>query len=186
VTPAEIVLRRGESQLVVARVNGMAVGTVTFEVTEPVVSVDSTGLVRAITPGVGAIRYAVTGATTEPVIGVIPVLVRGVVIGADTLALVVGNQVRLRAVVVLAADRADTAVTWRSSDSTVATVTPEGLLTAVAAGQARLTAIAPADTLLQADLEVVVGNLLGGTSAARAVEARSPSPFGRYVRETHR
>jgi uncharacterized protein YjdB len=107
-----------------------------------VATVSPTGLVTAVAAGNATITvttvdgdYTATSAITV-VVPVVPVT--GVTIAPTTATINVGATQQLT-VTVAPVNATNQAVTWTSSDTAVATVSPTGLVTAVAAGNATIT-----------------------------------------------
>jgi hypothetical protein len=131
--------------------------------------VDATGLVTGRRPGQVAVRASLVASPT--ITASIPVTVTsalaplaGISVSPSRIVLPIWGTQPLTAVVSLAAGApagTSTAVVYRSSDACVARVTAGNTLTAGAAGTATITAIAVADTSVQADVQVVVGTIRG-------------------------
>jgi len=108
-----------------------------------VASVSLTGTVTALRVGTALIVVAVEGKRDSARITVTPPAVAVVVIAPPTASLQAGTRTQLTA---SARDRHDRPlqgrrVEWRSSNPTVATVSPDGFVTAVRVGQASITAL---------------------------------------------
>ena len=131
--------------------------------------VDATGLVTGRRPGQAVVRASLAASPT--VAASLPVTVTsalaplaGISISPTRLALPTWGTQPLTAVVSLAAGApagTSTAVVFRSSNACVARVTAGDTLTAGVAGTATITALAVADTNVQADVQVVVGPTRG-------------------------
>jgi trimeric autotransporter adhesin len=108
----------------------------------PVATVSSTGLVTAIAPGLATITATSEGIAGSDAITVIPVAVASIVITAPKLAFLVGDASQYSAQPKDAQGNALTGrtVTWNSSQPSVVTVSSAGLVTAVGAGSATITA----------------------------------------------
>ena len=107
-----------------------------------VATVDATGKVTAVSAGTATITVTTVDqsktATCEVTVAAATVPVSGVSLNKDSLALGVGDTETLTATV--APDNAtNKAVTWTSSDTSVATVDAAGKVTAVGAGTATIT-----------------------------------------------
>ncbi|PWD51678.1 hypothetical protein C8046_14515 [Serinibacter arcticus] len=143
VTPTTTTLEEGDSTAIVAAVlPAGAVQTVTWSSSDAAVAtVDATGVVTALRAGTATVTATSTADGTRSA-GVAVTVTRpaptSVVVAPTSLDLTVGAQAPLTATVLPAA--ADQAVTWVSSDETVATVTAAGVVTARAAGTATVTA----------------------------------------------
>lgn len=84
------------------------------------------------------------------------IAVTGVTLDEETLALKKGESATLTATV--APEGADDGITWTTSNNKVATVAPDGKVTAVASGTATITATSTADETKKAECEVTVTN----------------------------
>ena len=103
-----------------------------------VARVDDTGLVAGVAAGDVEISVMSSGFTAVATVVVVVPAPTGVSVTPDTISLVsVGQQLQLSAEVRDQAGRTmeDAVVSWSSSESTVAAVSPEGQVTAVANGQ---------------------------------------------------
>ena len=128
-----------------------------------VATVDTYGNVTAIGAGTAIITVTTQDGTFEATCAVTvtaaPVPVTGVSLNKDSLALGVGDSETLTATV--APDNAtNQAVTWTSSDSTVATVDQNGVVTALARGTAVITATAADGSGASASCTVTVSSYL--------------------------
>ncbi len=108
-----------------------------------VATVDASGKVTAVSQGTTVITVTTEDggftATCEVTVQIIDVPVEGVTVDPTEATLKVGETVQLTAAV--SPDNADIKVVdWSSSDETVATVKENGLVTAVGAGTAQITA----------------------------------------------
>ena len=131
---------------------------------ESVATVDSNGLVT----GVGAGNATITVTTADGGISAVcsvtvtdPYAVTGVTLDRTTVELIVGNSVPLTATV-SPEDAHNKAVTWRSSNESIATVDSNGLVTGVHAGNATITVI----------------TVDGGFKAVCSVTVKNPSVNG--------
>lgn len=107
-----------------------------------VATVSSTGVVTGVAAGTAIISATSGGKSGSATVTVVPVPVGSVSVAPSSATLVPTQVVGLSAVVrdensVVVTDRA---VTWASSNSGVATVSPSGVVTAVAPGTATITA----------------------------------------------
>lgn len=135
-----------------------------------IASVTPQGLVRGLVPG----RTTVT-ATREGVTAAIPVYVPGVramSVTPTTATVIASGSQRLQLALTPEAGLPNT-VTWRSSAPAVATVSDSGVVTAVAAGTATITATSVADTAKKASTAITVTRYQG---VARWVNAGPTSP----------
>jgi uncharacterized protein YjdB len=121
-----------------------------------VATVSNDGVVTALTVGAATVTATTAGGIQGLcVVTVIPVEVTGVTLSDLTLDIVAGNTATLTATV--APDNAtDKTVTWSSNAESIATVSDAGLVTAVAAGVADITATANADNTKKATCTVTV------------------------------
>ncbi len=107
-----------------------------------VATVDATGKVTAVSAGTATITVTTVDqsktATCEVTVTAAPVPVSGVSLNKDSTSLTVGDTETLTATV-KPEDATNKAVTWTSSNSTVATVDQNGVVTAVAPGTATIT-----------------------------------------------
>ena len=83
-------------------------------------------------------------------------VIDGVTVDPATATIVVGDTVQLTADVSVVSGSPSTAVTWASDDETVATVDATGLVTAVAAGTATITATSVFDASFSGDAVITV------------------------------
>ena len=121
----------------------IATGTVSWSTASAAVAtVDANGLVTGVALGQTQVIAAVVGKQAQAVVTVTPVPVASVTVSPPTATLVVGAVQQLAATTLDAGGNTLTGrvVTWGSSDQTRATVSPTGLVTAVAAGAATITA----------------------------------------------
>jgi hypothetical protein len=121
--------------------------TVAWQSAAPTVAkVDSAGKITAIAPGSATIIASSGGKTANCVVTVVPatVAVTGVSLSKTSLSLVPGSTSTLTATVA-PTNATNKTVTWKSSNTGVASVTTGGIVTAVAAGSATITATSAAD-----------------------------------------
>lgn len=112
-------------------------GTVTWRSLNPATAtVDNTGLVAGVSGGTARI-VAAAGTLEDTTVVTVRAVVTGIDIGAPSLTLNAGSTMQLTANVF---GNPTAAVTWSSLNQTVATVDGTGMLTAVAAGEARVVA----------------------------------------------
>ena len=131
--------------------------TVTWTSSDPsVASVDKSGLVTAVAVGNATITASTTDGTDLKATCAVTVfkLATSIVLNKPEATLEAGSQEQLTATV-LPSDAAQS-VTWTSSDPSVASVDKNGLVTAVAVGNATITASTTDGTDLKATCEVTV------------------------------
>ena len=106
-------------------------------------SVDANGTVRALAEGETVVTASAGGksATCAVTVSKKVIEVTSVTLSQDAAEMLIGEKVQLRATV-LPSDATDKTVTWASSKQSVATVSDDGLVTAVAEGTATITASA--------------------------------------------
>lgn len=146
--PATTTLVAGQSTTltpVVKDANGTVVTdrTVTWSSSNPTVAtVSASGLVRALITGTATITATSEGKSASTALTVTPAPVGSVTVAPFTLNLGSGSTVTLTATVkdVNGTTVTDRVVTWKSSDTTVATVSADGVLTGLVAGTATITA----------------------------------------------
>lgn len=103
-------------------------------------------------------KVTVPGVTTSPV----STVVRGVTVSPATATLNIGDKIALAASVNADAGVTDRTVTWASSNTAIASVDANGLVTAVAAGNATITATSKADATVKGAAIVTVNAAQGG------------------------
>ena len=118
-----------------------------------VATVDGNGIITAISAGTATIT-AKAGKITATCVITVTVPVSSVTLDKTTLALTEGETYKLTATV-SPEDATNQGISWRSSDSRVATVDDNGLVTAIGAGTATVT-VTMADGGLTATCEVTV------------------------------
>ncbi len=124
-----------------------------------IATVSSSGLVTALTRGTATITATVQGLSSSAIVDVQPVPVGSVTASPSASTLTTGQTVQLSAAVRdVRGDPASQPVSWSSSDSRVATVSAGGLVTAVGAGTASITATA------------------GGQSGVVGITVNAPAP----------
>lgn len=117
--------------------------TITWSSANPgVATVDQAGEVRGVTQGTAIIRASVDGVTGQVTIDVRPVPVASVTVTLGAATLVAGETTSAQAAVFdsIGGALGGRTVVWSSSDLAVATVSPAGVVTAVAAGPASIIA----------------------------------------------
>ena len=112
--------------------------TVTWSSSDSTVAtVDSNGMVRAISIGESVITATCSGKSIACKISVIGKPVKAITLNKTNITLCKGKTEQLTATV-SPTDAEDQTITWSSSDSTIATVDSNGLITAVSAGNAKI------------------------------------------------
>jgi len=108
-----------------------------------IVTVDASGFVSALAPGVATITASSEGRTTAIGIVVSPVPVARVELSPASARLVVGQTTQLTGVArdVNSVPLSDRSLIWSTSDGAVATVSADGLVIAIAPGRATITAV---------------------------------------------
>lgn len=108
---------------------------------DAVATVSASGLVSPVAPGTSTITVTtVDGSMTAScTVTVTPVAVTGVSLDAETINLATGGESVTLVASITPANATNTAVTWESSDTSVATVSAEGVVTAVDVGTATIT-----------------------------------------------
>lgn len=117
--------------------------TITWTTSDPAIAtVDVSGNVVAYQPGRAWITATVDGITARARVDVAPLTVDTLVMGATSIRVQWGTARNLVATPYAADGRAlqDRAITWTTSDSTVAAVSPGGRVTAMGGGSAWITA----------------------------------------------
>ena len=106
---------------------------------DSIATVDATGMVKAVGKGTANITVTtVDGNKTDTCAVTVTIPVTGVTISPKHLNLTVGNMGQLT-VNVTPGNASNTTVTWESSNTGVATVNIDGLVTAISAGTATIT-----------------------------------------------
>jgi uncharacterized protein YjdB len=116
-----------------------------------IASVNDSGLISAVAPGttvVSAVSEGVAGRATMAVVPPPPTPIASVSVSPATSSLQVGGTVQLSAVTRDANNNVLTGqvVTWSSSNTGISTVSATGLVTAIAAGSATITALSETKT----------------------------------------
>ena len=146
-SPPEAGITVGQTVQMVAQVTGTTNTAVTYRTSAATVaSVSATGLVTGVAAGTAVITAVATADTTKRATSVITVSAQSpvqITLTPVTAAVTVGQTVQFVATVTGATN---TAVIWRTSAPTIATVSTTGLATGVAAGTAVISAISAADT----------------------------------------
>ena len=107
-----------------------------------IVTVSSTGVVSAKMSGSANVSANIDGQTAQTNVVASPVVVSNVTVQLNSSSITIGQSTQAVATARDASGNVLTgrAVTWSSSDTTVATITPSGLITAIAAGNAAIRA----------------------------------------------
>jgi uncharacterized protein YjdB len=161
VSPASLTLKVGESATLgvsVETTGGAGSGVTWTSSTPAVATVSATGGVTAVAAGNTTVRATSTVDNTKSGAAQVTVtapVVRSVTVTPSALALTVGGTGNAVATVDRDAPLAGT-VTWASSATSVATVSTAGVISAVAAGNAVITATSTADPTKLAALAVTV------------------------------
>ncbi len=168
VLPSPVTLRRGNIRQFTATpktASGADIVGRTFtwqSSNASVASVSQTGEVTAVAPG-----NVTISATTQNVFGSAQVTVTEIPIGSISLApttrnLIVGETfqptVTLRDTANNVISALGRSLGWTSSDQTIATVNSNGVVNAIRAGSATITANSPQDPAISGDMSVVISN----------------------------
>lgn len=160
VSPAVASIVPGGTRQFTATVTGdLGVSTaVTWRTAHPAIAqVAANGLVTALAQGtttITAVAVADTMIRSSATVTVVPV-VRDLTVEPAAASISVGDTRQLVAAV-SADPGANTAVTWRSANAAVATVSASGVVTGVSTGAAIITAVSTADTTRQATSLITV------------------------------
>lgn len=158
----EAVMQRGETLVLSYTVEpeGVSCGQAVWISSEPsVATVDQSGNVAAVSTGTAEITVTVDTESDVCRIIVDPVLPESISLDINEQRLLVGGSFRLTATV-LPEDADNKTVVWSSSDEAVATVSEDGTVTAVAAGEAVITASC-GDLSAECNVTVAAMPLLG-------------------------
>ena len=142
------------------------IGTPSWTSDAPIVaSVSADGLVRGSSPGQASIVATANGKTGRAALTVLQIPVARVTVSPAEVTLDVGSTQQLKAETLDANGRtlAGRVITWTSADSARATVSPSGLVQAIAVGAAPVTATSEG---------VKVSSLVFATSSAPGAVAR--------------
>lgn len=167
-------IKSGDETSATASVSpGAADQAVTWSSSNPeIATVSQSGLVSGVS--VGSASITATSNSQQSVSGSQTVTVErpdpsGISVSIDNDSIEVGKTSQATATV--SPDGADQAVSWSSSDTEVATVDDSGLVTAQAAGSAKITAKSSADSSLNGDVSVTVTE---ASSASVVAPASAP------------
>lgn len=160
-TPATATIGTGEQRTLVADIQ-LAAGenrAVTWRTSDASrVSVSQAGVVTGVAVGSATISVVAvidTNVRATAVVIVAPVI-QSVSVSPTTANLFINDTQQLTPTVTAQGGLA-TAVTWRTSNSTVATVNASGVVTALAFGQATITAVSTVDTTKRASAAITIG-----------------------------
>jgi uncharacterized protein YjdB len=163
VTPSSLSLNVGQTAPLVAIVSNSTNQSVTWTSSTPAVAtVSATGVVTAVAPGTAVITAtSVADPTARSAAAVVvnPAAPVVITLVPEQATINPAGTVQL---VPLVTGTTNTAVTYRTSAPTVATVSATGLVTGVAQGTAVITAIASADTTKRATSVITVQPTTGG------------------------
>ncbi len=126
---------------------------------EAVATVDAEGKVTAIALGEATVTATCGEVSTYCTVTVVATPAESITISQETATLKVGETVELTATV-MPEDATDKTVSWTSNDEAVATVDAEGKVTAVALGEAEITATAADGSGISANCLVTVNPVL--------------------------
>jgi alpha-tubulin suppressor-like RCC1 family protein/uncharacterized protein YjdB len=174
VSPAAAIIALGDTVALAAapkddRGNTLVGRAMRWSSSDPqVASISPTGVVAALRLGSAVIVVVVEAKRDSTPITVTPPAVAMVVIAPPTASLQVGGRAQLSAAARDAHDRPiqGRRIEWRSSDVTVATVSPDGVVTAARVGQASITALIESRS---ASASVTVGAVPVATLSVRPV-----------------
>ena len=130
-----------------------------------VATVDGNGLVKAIAPGSATITVTTTDGTNLSATCAVTVtkkVATSITLSQTTASIVEDSQLQLKATV-LPADVASQALTWKSSNTAVATVDGNGLVKAIAPGSATITVTTTDGSNLSATCAVTVTKILASS-----------------------
>ncbi|HYW32264.1 MAG TPA: Ig-like domain-containing protein [Gemmatimonas sp.] len=164
-------LNSGESDVAAAEVDaeGSLSRAITWRTSNPMIAtVSSTGRIVGVAPGqttVSALSVADTTKRADIAVTVLPA--PAISVSPAAVSLGTGNTRTLVATVnVMGGQNRD--VTWRTSNGTVATVSQEGVVTAVSIGAATITAVSVEDTLRRASSAITVVPIVRSVSVTPA------------------
>ncbi len=171
VTAAKTTLTIGEKTTVAAVVlpANATNKTVTWSSSNTgVATVDANGLVTAVASGTARITATAGGKTGFVDLQINPRNVAGVVLDAEELKMTVNESSQLKATIT-PLDATNKVVKWTSSDTSVAKVSADGLVTAIKAGEATIT-VTTEDGNLTAKCKVTVVDSTVGFKTAFTID----------------
>jgi uncharacterized protein YjdB len=118
--------------------------TVTWSSSAPsIATVTSSGLVTGIRVGTAVIFASIDGVLGHTSVNVVPVPVATVTVSPSTSSVVIGSTTQLSAALTDASGNtlSGRVISWSSSQTTIATVSPTGVVTGVSGGTAAITAM---------------------------------------------
>ena len=142
VSTGEVSFEEGETTTVTAAIvpPNATGGAVIWTSEDPsVATIDSTGTITGVTEGTTTITSTSGGKVKKFNLSVSKVAVTGVTLDTTSATVLVGNTKTLTATV-SPDNAADKSVTWTSTDTSIATVDENGVVTGVATGTATITA----------------------------------------------
>jgi uncharacterized protein YjdB len=144
-----------------------------------VATVNNNGVVHAVAAGTAGITATSTAAPaiTKTISVTVIVPVSGIKLDKATLDLTRGGADETLAVAYAPSDTTQTIVTWSSSDTAVATVDNSGVVHAVAAGTATITATSAANPGIRASCVVAVAVPVTGLSLPAALDTGAGDDF---------
>ena len=150
-----------------------------------VATVSSTGVVTAVADGTATITATTADGTnlsaTCEVTVAIPVLATGITLNKSTHSFNAAGQTVTLTATVTPANATNKSVTWTSSNTSVATVSSTGVVTAVADGTTTITATTADGTNLSATCEVTVAIPVPATGITLNKSAHSFNAAGQTV-----
>ena len=136
-----LTLTRGDTKQLLATVlPADAQDNVGWSSSDTAVATVTDGLVRAVAKGTATITATANGHSATCSVTVEPVLVSSLTMASDPISLAENDNRQLSAAV--NENATDKGIIWHSSNDTVATVSADGMVTAVSAGTATITATA--------------------------------------------
>lgn len=162
-TPQTVSMLPGKTQTLSATVTAdPGVSTaVTWRSGNPsIAAVNSSGLLTAISPGITTINAVSVADTTRKASVTVTVNspIQSISVSPASATIGRGLNVQLKPSVVTQEQQVSTAVSYRSSNPSVASVNYAGLVTGIGIGKATITVLSAADTLKKATAEVTVSS----------------------------
>ena len=145
----------GASQAVIWRSSNAAVA-----------SVSAAGLVSGVSAGSAIITAIAAADTTKRATSLFTVRFSASVSVSPAAATIGVGETRPLVAAVTSENGASTAVTWRSGNASIATVSADGLVTGVAIGTTEITAVSVADTARRATSTITVAALVRSVSVS--------------------